>query len=86
MTAWKDYKRDDRPAKDAWAPGNYCCSCAACGDKFIGDKRCHVCADCAYNPIPRPPQYTQHIVDWMFWKLRVGLPIMKNPPRKEIPY
>lgn len=78
--SFADYKRDDRPQRGAWAPGNYCCSCCTCDAKFIGDKRAHECADCAYDPTTRPPEYTAHVIDWLFWKLRVGLPIRRDPP------
>lgn len=60
----RGYKEDDRPQNGPWAPGTYCCSCCDCGDKFMGDKRAYVCADCAYGP-PKPPQYTQHVCAWM---------------------
>ncbi len=49
----RDCKRDDRPQKGAWAPGNYMNKCSGCGCGFIGDKRAYECADCAYRPMPR---------------------------------
>lgn len=48
MDAFRDYKHDDRPQRFGWAPGNYCNECMECDAKFIGDKRAHQCADCAY--------------------------------------
>lgn len=48
MTPLKDYKRDSRPQRFGWAPGNYCATCLECDAKFIGDKRALQCADCAY--------------------------------------
>lgn len=48
MTALRDYKRDDRPQRHGWAPGNYCNTCWDCDAAFIGDKRARQCADCAY--------------------------------------
>lgn len=77
----RDCKRDDRPQRGAWAPGNYMNKCCRCGCGFIGDKRAHECADCAYDPRPRPPEYTWHIVEWMLWKLRIANSVLKNPPR-----
>ena len=42
-------KKDTRPQKGLWAPGKYSCKCHHCDEKFIGDKRALVCADCAYK-------------------------------------
>lgn len=51
-----DAKHDQRPRRGAWAPGDYFHhSCVDCGESFIGDKRAHECADCAYgklSPVP----------------------------------
>lgn len=51
------YKNDDRPQRGMWAQGDYCCVCSQCGDKYYGDKRSTVCADCAYkdHPTERKP-------------------------------
>jgi hypothetical protein len=49
MIGIRDAKVDDRPKRGAWAPGEYICLCAVCGDAFIGDKRAMVCADCSYQ-------------------------------------
>jgi len=46
------YKNDDREQKGMWAPGDYCCVCSQCKDKYYGDKRSTVCADCAYKEQP----------------------------------
>lgn len=40
---------DPRPQRFAWAPGNYSCKCWTCDKDFIGHKRAHLCAPCAYN-------------------------------------
>jgi len=40
---------DDRPPRGAWAPGDYYCTCTACGTVFLGDKRAMQCAPCAYD-------------------------------------
>lgn len=63
----RGYKTDDRPHRGSWAPGNYCCRCHCCDEKFIGDKRAMECADCAYGP-PRDPMHCWHVIDWMLWK------------------
>ena len=42
-------KRDDRPARGMWAPGNYLCTCTGCVQPFIGNKHSGLCADCAYG-------------------------------------
>lgn len=47
-------KEDQRPQKGWWAPGVYINQCRRCSDYFIGDKRSGICADCAYNPNPKP--------------------------------
>jgi hypothetical protein len=65
MTAWKDYKRDDRPQRGCWAPGNYCCRCVTCADHFIGDKRAVQCADCAYDPTSPQEGFDFHVCAWM---------------------
>lgn len=70
----RGFKEDDRPHRGAWAPGTYCCSCASCGDKFMGDKRAVSCADCAYAP-PKPAQHTAHIVDWLLWNFRLRMSV-----------
>ena len=49
---WDEMKEDKRPKKGAWAPGYYTNKCQECGDGFIGDKRAHSCADCAYIEQP----------------------------------
>lgn len=43
------YKKDSRPKRGAWAPGEYLCKCGKCGEQFQGDKRAVRCADCAYS-------------------------------------
>lgn len=63
-------KRDDRPPKGGWAPGNYWNRCADCGEHFVGDKRAIICADCAYHPTPKPQQHTAHIAAWLIWKFQ----------------
>lgn len=71
----RDYKRDERPATRGWVPGNYFCLCADCGAQFIGHKRCHQCADCAYGP-PKPEQYTSHVCAWLIDKFQKAWPTM----------
>jgi hypothetical protein len=44
-----DWKTDDRPKRFGWAPGDYTCQCPFCKDKYMGDKRSMICADCAYS-------------------------------------
>jgi len=39
---------DKRPLKNGWAPGNYVGKCGTCNNKYVGDKRSIICADCAY--------------------------------------
>lgn len=56
MTHMADLKEDKRPPFNGWAGGDYECLCLACRDKFLGDKRCLTCADCAYKPTPNTPQ------------------------------
>lgn len=72
MTAWRDYKRDDRPQRGCWAPGSYCCKCCGCGAAFIGDKRAIECADCAYDQNPPPPPHDSHVCAWMFHHFHLG--------------
>lgn len=43
-------KVDSRPQKGLWGPGHYANTCIFCKERFIGDKRAHICADCAYRP------------------------------------
>jgi hypothetical protein len=49
--SYREVKReqDHRPQNGAWAPGNYFCKCVPCGNTFLGDKRAHECAPCAYK-------------------------------------
>ena len=49
MENYTDYKEDDRPKRGLWAPGGYTGKCKECESLFIGDKRAHHCADCAYD-------------------------------------
>ncbi len=49
MSGIADYKKDDRPKLFTWAPGEYINECPQCDEKFIGDKRAIICADCAYS-------------------------------------
>ena len=49
--AWMP-KRDSRPQKGWYAPGEYLVMCRRCRDYFIGDKRAFLCADCAYGEKP----------------------------------
>ena len=42
-------KRDVRPRKDAWAPGEYYNHCYICDIQFIGSKYARCCARCAYS-------------------------------------
>lgn len=44
-------KKDDRPRRGAWAPGDYICECIRCHEQFLGDKRAGTCADCGYRPV-----------------------------------
>ena len=44
-----DIEMDPRPRLDGWCPGKYLGPCFTCDERFIGDKRSHTCADCAYN-------------------------------------
>jgi hypothetical protein len=68
MTYVDNWEGDKRPKRHSWAPGDYMCHCIGkdCkikGDEhgnriFIGDKRAHHCADCAYampDPVPYVP-------------------------------
>jgi hypothetical protein len=45
------WKESNYPAKTqkGWASGDYLCQCRKCQDRFMGDKRASVCADCAYE-------------------------------------
>lgn len=43
------FKKDNRPQKGWWAPGDYLNHCRLCNDGFIGDKRAGHCADCVYG-------------------------------------
>ncbi len=45
------YKKSDAPRKGGWCPGNYAGKCCLCKESFIGNKRSHTCADCAYKDI-----------------------------------
>lgn len=45
-------KQDYRLPKDGYAPGEYLCACRVCGTHYMGDKRSHACAECAYDPKP----------------------------------
>jgi hypothetical protein len=50
LGAIKRMKPDDtRPQRLGWAPGGYFCTCSKCEERFIGDKRAVMCADCAYS-------------------------------------
>ena len=49
MTDFSSWKKDNRPKKGLWAPGDYLNYCVKCHDKFIGDKRALYCADCTYE-------------------------------------
>jgi hypothetical protein len=51
MSIFPQAKRDLRAAHGRWAPGNYINDCYRCGDLFSGEKRSHMCADCAYAPV-----------------------------------
>lgn len=44
-----EYKKDNRPMRLGWAPGDYTNRCHTCSSGFIGDKRAWTCADCAYE-------------------------------------
>jgi hypothetical protein len=44
-----DYKVDTRSARRAWAPGDYLGKCVDCRQRYLGDKRAYLCADCAYK-------------------------------------
>ena len=46
---WDDAKKDIRPHKGTWAPGDYVCVCFNCKKQFIGAKRAITCAPCAYG-------------------------------------
>lgn len=41
-------KKDDRPPRGWYAPGEYISRCRRCNEYFIGDKLAGHCADCAY--------------------------------------
>lgn len=62
---YRDIKRDDRPQKGGWAPGNYWNKCPVCKEAFVGDKRAGICADCAYDETPKPQEPVHHICAWM---------------------
>lgn len=49
---------DPRPRLGLWAPGNYVPTCIECGKRFIGDKRAHHCADCAYALVNKQTEET----------------------------
>lgn len=51
----RDYKKDERPKRGMWAPGDYMGECRKCGVGFWGDKRAMSCADCAYADPPSTP-------------------------------
>jgi hypothetical protein len=42
-------KKDERPQKGCWAPGDYLSECFTCKNMFLGDKRAMECANCAYK-------------------------------------
>jgi hypothetical protein len=44
-----DIKRDKRPARGRWAPGNHIHHCKECDVRFIGERLATTCADCAYG-------------------------------------
>ena len=46
-----EIKKSVAPSKitKGWAPGDYACSCFKCKQRFWGDKRAVLCADCAYE-------------------------------------
>jgi hypothetical protein len=52
-TGFKLKPHDTRPKRLGWAPGGYLCTCGECGERFEGDKRASMCADCAYS-LPDP--------------------------------
>lgn len=47
-----EWKEDKSPQLGPWAPGDYCGVCYGCHEKFVGDKRAMLCADCAYQQAP----------------------------------
>ncbi|MCX5495422.1 hypothetical protein OSH11_11950 [Kaistia dalseonensis] len=52
-SAWK---RDDRPSRHGWAPGDYLSQCRRCAIAFLGAKRAWTCADCAYAEPDAAPE------------------------------
>lgn len=55
MAGIADYKRDTRPPRKGWAPGQYLNKCCTCGSQMLSDKRAVLCADCAYKEaVPTP--------------------------------
>ena len=46
-----DYQQALGPPRGAWAPGDYTGKCMACKDRYMGDKRAYMCADCAYKEL-----------------------------------
>ncbi len=42
-------KRDERPKRGYWAPGQCLRMCIRCSHHFMGDKRAEMCAVCAYK-------------------------------------
>lgn len=50
-----DTRKDPRPARGGWEPGDYFVGCTRCRRRFIGSKRARTCAPCAYgDDQPRP--------------------------------
>lgn len=45
-------RRNERPARNGWAPGFYMCKCHSCGELFEGGAGADCCSDCAYKGMP----------------------------------
>lgn len=62
-TWWDDQNHANKkewPDKrvNGWAPGNYTCTCADCGVRYLGDKRSVQCYPCASKIKPAAPPDT----------------------------
>lgn len=74
MTAtwWDDQNHADQkewPDKrvNGWAPGNYTCTCADCGVRYLGDKRSVQCFPCASKKTKTEPDLTTGRPDLVMW-------------------
>lgn len=68
-----------RPVVGGYAPGNYQCRCATCGEMFIGDKRANQCLPCVGEitmemraEIERLRKALGTMIQYAEWQMREG--------------